>query len=51
MIQFACTHKQCRFTYTISSREAERIVKDKRTAVYHECLRARRELRLMEATR
>lgn len=42
-----CTHKKCRKTYEATSQGALKILNDKRTAVYHPCVRGKRELRLM----
>ena len=45
MILFACTHKKCPVTYQATSPGAMKRIKG--AAVYHYCLRSRRELRLM----
>ena len=43
----SCTHSKCHKTVEIRNKEAERIARTAGTNYYHECLYAKRELRLM----
>jgi len=47
MTLYRCSHPRCDCTTTVTSKAAEKIAKQPTTSIWHECLRAKKELRRM----